>query len=139
MAIQVTALMHAGLRVGRSDEDIAKAKAFYQDMLGLETDGDRPEIPGIPGFWSNLNSGAQPQQVHIMGAEGASPVSRSARQDPTRAHLAFAVADMGAALAELDRRGVEYWIYESLVGRDSNQVFLEDPFGNMIELQQAKS
>lgn len=138
MAIQVTALMHAGLRVGRSDDDIAKAKAFYQDMLGLETDANRPEIPGIPGFWSNVDAGGRNQQVHIMGAEGASPVARSAKQDPTRAHLAFAVADTDAALAELDRRGIEYWVYESLVGRASNQIFFEDPFGNMIELQQAK-
>lgn len=138
MGIKVTALMHAGVRVGPSDDDIAKAKAFYQDMLGLETDGNRPVIQGIPGFWSNIHAGSRKQQIHVMGAEGESPQARSAKQDPTRSHIALAVESLPDAVAELEARGVEYWVYESLVGKASNQVFFEDPFGNMIELQQAQ-
>ena len=71
-----------------------------------------------------------------MGAEGESPVARSSKQDPTRMHIALAVEDIAEARAELTRQGVEFWVYESLVGRNSDQVFFEDPFGNMIELQQ---
>jgi glyoxylase I family protein len=139
MTIEVLEFLHAGVRVGPSAEDEAKAKAFYQDLLGLETDGKRPYIEGIPGFWSNINGGGdRSHQVHIMGAEGQSPVARSPKQDPTRAHVAFSVADLEAAKEELTAKGVEWWEFKALVGTASDQVFFEDPFGNMIELQQGK-
>jgi glyoxylase I family protein len=138
MTIQVLGLMHAGIRIGPTAEDETKAKQFYQDLLGLETDGKRPDIEGIPGFWSNVREGDRGQQVHIMGAEGASPVARSERHDPTRAHVAFSVADLEAARAELTAKGVDWWEFKALVGNASDQVFFEDPFGNMIELQQGK-
>ncbi len=139
MTINVTGFLHAGVRIGPTEEDATTAKNFYQDLLGLDTDGNRPYIEGIPGFWSNIRgSGDRSQQVHIMGAEGASPVSRSAKEDPTRAHVAFSVADLDAARQELTAKGVEWWEYKALVGSGSDQVFFEDPFGSMIELQQGK-
>lgn len=133
MALKVTGLMHTGLRIGPSDADIAKAEAFYGDLLGLKNDEKRPNIPGIPGFWAELPG---KQQIHIMGAEGQSPVARSDKQDPTRMHIALLVEDIAEARDELSRQGVDFWVYESLVGRNSDQVFFEDPFGNMFELQQ---
>ena len=136
MALKVTGLMHAGLRVGPSQEDLAKAEAFYNDLLGLNNDENRPNIPGIPGFWAKLPGQEPQQQIHIMCAEGRSPVARSDKQDPTRMHLALLVENIEEARAELQRHGVEFWVYESLVGRNSDQVFFEDPFGNMFELQQ---
>ena len=139
MTINVTGFLHAGVRIGPTEEDAAKAKQFYEGLLGLDTDGNRPYIEGIPGFWSNINgAGDRSQQVHIMGAEGASPVSRSPKEDPTRAHVAFSVADLDAAKQELTEKGVEWWEYKALVGKGSDQVFFEDPFGNMIELQQGR-
>lgn len=133
MALKITGLMHTGLRIGPSDEDIAKAEAFYGDLLGLKNDEKRPNIPGIPGFWAELPG---KQQIHIMGAEGQSPVARSDKQDPTRMHIALLVEDINEAREELTRQGVDFWVYESLVGRNSDQVFFEDPFGNMFELQE---
>ena len=139
MTIDVTGFLHAGIRIGPTEEDAAKAKTFYQDLLGLDTDGERPYIEGIPGFWSNINGpGDRSHQVHVMGAEGESPVARSAKEDPTRAHVAFSVADLDAARQELTAKGVEWWEYKALVGKGSDQVFFEDPFGNMIELQQGR-
>ena len=139
MALKIVGLMHAWLRVGPSDEDLAKAEAFYGDLLGLRNDETRPHIPGIPGFWAKLPGRDPDQQIHIFGAEGASPVARSDKQDPTRAHIALLVEDIDEAREELTRSGVEFWVYESLVGNNSDQVFFEDPFGNMIELQQRPS
>lgn len=136
MPIRITKLLHAGVRVGSGDENVKKAQDFYGDLLGLQRDVERPHIPGIPGFWINLRDGDRSQQIHIFGAEGVSPMGRSPKEDPTRHHIAYAVADLGEAEAELKRRGVYYWIYDALVGNASKQVFFEDPFGNMIELQQ---
>jgi len=134
--INVVKLMHVGVRVDPEDEVIRASSDFYSGLLGLETDVQRPEIPGIPGFWVNVNPGDRGQQVHVMGARGASPVSRSDKHDPTRGHMAFTVEDIGAARDELTSRSIEFWEYGSLVGDSSLQIFFEDPSGNVIELQQ---
>lgn len=137
MPIKVKGLLHAGVRIPPGDDDVAKATAFYGDLLGLEVDTERGHIPGIPGFWVNVQPGDRGQQIHVFGAEGKSPRAHSEKQDPTRPHMAFAVEDIEEAKAELSRRGIEFWIFESLVGKASLQVFFEDGFGNMVELQQA--
>jgi catechol 2,3-dioxygenase-like lactoylglutathione lyase family enzyme len=136
MPIRITKLLHAGVRVGPGDDNVKKALDFYEGLLGLERDQYRPHVPGVPGHWMNLNEGDRSQQIHLFGAEGVSPMGRSAKEDPTRHHIAYAVADLAEAERELEARGISYWIYDSLVGDASKQVFFEDPFGNMIELQQ---
>ena len=57
-------------------------------------------------------------------------------EDPTAPHVALAVEDIGEAQRELDRQGVQYWRMKGLVGEHSDQVFVRDPFGNLIELHQ---
>jgi catechol 2,3-dioxygenase-like lactoylglutathione lyase family enzyme len=52
-------------------------------------------------------------------------------------HVAFAVADFVETRAELDRMGTSYWVAEGIVGPQSQQIFMHDPAGNMIELHQA--
>ena len=136
MAIKIRKLLHAGVRIGPTEEDVVKAHDFYAGLLGLQHDGGRPHIPTIPGFWVNLAQDDTGQQLHIMGAEGMSKAARSEKHDPTRQHLAFAARDLAAARQELATREIEFWVYEGLVGRGSDQVFFEDPFGNVIELQQ---
>ncbi len=134
MPIKVLGLMHAGLRVPTDEKSLADAKTVYCDVLGLEVDPKRGHINGIPGFWANVQPGGQ--QLHIMGSDGQSPAARSEKHDPTRPHVALAVDDIEAAQAELAARGIECWVYESLVGKGSKQVFFDDGCGNMIELQQ---
>jgi len=136
MPIKVVGLLHTGIRIPTGDDDLAAAHAVYCDLLGLEVDDKRGHIQGVPGFWSNIRSGDRGQQIHIMGSDGASPAARSEKQDPTRPHVAFAVEDIDGAKAELTRLGIEFWVYESLVGKKSVQVFFEDGCSNMIELQQ---
>ena len=128
--------MHIGVRVDPDENSINEANAFYSDVLGLQIDTQRPEIKGIPGFWVNISDGDRTQQVHVMGATGASPVSRSKTEDPTRMHIAFAVENIDAACSLLAKKRVEYWEYGGLVGQASLQIFFEDPCGNMIELQE---
>ena len=139
MPIKVLGLLHTGVRIPPGDDDVTAARAFYGDLLGLEVDAERGHIPGIPGFWVNIRAGDRGQQIHVFGSDGQSPRARSEKQDPTRPHVALAVEDLDEAKAELTRRGIEFWVYESLVGKESLQVFFEDGFGNMIELQQSPS
>ena len=137
MTIKVVGLMHAGVRIAPERRDVKAALGIWTDLLGLQVDAERPHIAGIPGFWINLAKGDRSQQIHVFGAKGKSPRARSRKEDPTRPHVALAVEDLEAAKRELEQRKIKYWTYESLVGRASAQVFFEDGFGNMIELQQA--
>ena len=48
-----------------------------------------------------------------------------------------AVPDVQEAREELTRMGVDFWVTTGVVGPQSQQIFMYDPFGNMIELHQA--
>lgn len=134
MAVKVLELHHHGIRVGPSEVEANRALAFYRDVLGLAPDAGRPHIPGVPGFWMDVGGRAQ---IHLMGASGISKVAKGEGKDPTNPHVALAVPDIQEAKKELDRLGVAYWSIVGLVGPQAEQVFLYDPFGNMIELHAA--
>ncbi len=136
MPIKVLELHHHGIRIGTAADDMAKAQTFYGDVLGLQTDSGRPNIPGIPGFWMYVGNEGNSAQIHLMGAVGMSPLARGPKEDPTLPHVALAVEDIQEARRELDQRGIWYWQIQGLVGTQSEQVFVQDPFGNVIELHQ---
>ena len=136
MAIKVLELHHHGIRIGKEPEEVDKARQFYTEVLGLQADTGRPTIPGIPGFWLYVGAGDNTAQIHLMGAVGRSPMARSDKEDPTIPHVALAVEDIAEAKKELDQRGIWYWQIQGLVGQYSDQVFVQDPFGNVIELHQ---
>ena len=133
MAVKVLELHHHGIRVGASPEEVAKARTFYGDVLGLQHDAGRPHIPTIDGYWMDVGGTAQ---IHLMGVNGQSKFAKGPGQDPSLPHVALAVADIQETRKELDRLGVEYWVAESVVGPQSQQIFMKDPFNNMIELHQ---
>jgi catechol 2,3-dioxygenase-like lactoylglutathione lyase family enzyme len=97
---------------------------FYREVLGLG-DEDRPEIPGVPGHWHRVGD----QQLHLVGAP---PSGRAI--DPTGHHYCVAVDDLDAAIAELDARGIAY--RRAVQGASTVQIWVNDPAGNTIELQQ---
>lgn len=98
--------------------------AFYQDVLGLG-DEPRPEVPGIPGHWHTVGE----QQLHLVGAPpSGNPI------DTTGHHYCVAVDDLDAAIAELETRGIEY--VRAVQGESTVQIWIADPAGNTIELQQ---
>jgi catechol 2,3-dioxygenase-like lactoylglutathione lyase family enzyme len=136
MPIKVVELHHHGIRIGTQPQELEQARQFYTDVLGLENDADRPNIPGVPGFWIYVGQGDQTTQIHLLGATGQSPIARSAQEDPTLPHVALAVEDIEEARKELERRGIWHWSIQGLVGANSDQVFVRDPFGNVIELHQ---
>lgn len=136
MPIEVIELHHHGIRIGNTQKDAEKAREFYSGVLGLDTDPARPNIASIPGFWMYVGQGKNTTQIHLMGAKGMSPMARSKKEDPTLPHVALAVKDIQAARKELDERGIWYWSIQGLVGMNSDQVFVRDPFNNVIELHQ---
>ncbi len=136
MAVKVLELHHHGIRVGPSQTEVKKALSFYQDVLGLNPDPGRPTIPSIDGYWMDVGGTAQ---IHLMGVDGQSKFAEGPDKDPSHPHVALAVEDIQAAKAELERMGVSFWVTRGVVGPESQQIFMHDPFGNMIELHQAGS
>jgi catechol 2,3-dioxygenase-like lactoylglutathione lyase family enzyme len=133
MALKVLELHHHGIRIGPSKDEVAKGLRFYTDVMGLSPDPGRPVIPTIDGYWMDVGGTAQ---IHLMGVDGQSKFAKGPNQDPSRPHVALAVADIDEAIKELERLKVDYWLAESVVGPQSRQAFFYDPFGNMLELHQ---
>ncbi len=134
MAIKVLELHHHGIRVGATEVDADRALAFYRTVLGLSPDAGRPYIADIPGYWLDVGANAQ---IHLISAEGTSRLADGPGRDPAGPHVALAVADIQEARRELERLGVAYWSLKGVTGPETEQLFMQDPFGNVIELHQA--
>ena len=120
--MKVTRFHHVS--VNSNGTPVAAMVAFYRDVLGLG-DRPRPEIPGVPGHWHEVGD----QELHLVGA----PASGRGI-DPTGHHYCVAVEDLDAAIAELEERDIEY--VRAVQGEDTVQIWITDPAGNTVELQQ---
>ena len=133
MAIKIMAIHHAGVRIDADDGSMRKLESFYADVLGLKKDEGRPEIPGIPGMWINVG---EVGQIHLIGGDLPSRCAQRPGKDPTVPHVAFGVENIVETKAELDRLGADYWSLKGATGPDAEQLFLNDPCGNLVELHQ---
>lgn len=129
----VGGLHHVGVAVGASDSDIQKALEFYTEVLGLEVDSNRPNIRGLKGYF--LWAGGL--QIHLMGRddEGVSERAKDPLRDARQPHFALAVADIQQAYKVILRLGLEHMVVKGIIL--PFQLFLRDPYGNLIELHQA--
>jgi len=117
----VTALLHAGLLVS----DLARAKAFYESVLGLRVYPGRPDLP-YPGEWYELGGG---QQLHLMQLPNPDAGIARPEHGGRDRHIALAVADMAALKSRLEAAGVKYTASKS--GRVA--LFCRDPDSNTLE------
>jgi catechol 2,3-dioxygenase-like lactoylglutathione lyase family enzyme len=115
--MKVTRIHHAS--VNTRGTSLAAVRSFYADVLGLPA-APRPDL-GVDGVWFDTESGSQ---VHVIDAPAP-----GAGIDPIGNHYCLAVDDLDVAAGELERAGIEFF-------RAGDQVFLTDPAGNTIELQQ---
>jgi catechol 2,3-dioxygenase-like lactoylglutathione lyase family enzyme len=120
--VKVTRFHHVS--VNTAGAPLAEMVAFYGSVFGL-ADKERPDIPGVPGHWHAVGE----QELHLVGAPPA-----GAGIDPTGNHFCVAVEDLDAAIAELEAQGIEY--RRAVQGEGTVQIWIADPAGNTIELQQ---
>jgi catechol 2,3-dioxygenase-like lactoylglutathione lyase family enzyme len=100
-------------------------RRFYADLLGL-ADAHRPDIRGIGGQWLKVGDA----QLHLVDAQvSGDPI------DPVGDHWCVEVDDIDAARAELVALGSPY--VEGAQGRVV-QLWITDPAGRTLELQQAR-
>ncbi len=118
---EVTALLHAGLLVA----DLARARVFYESVLGLSVAPNRPDLP-YPGVWYELGGG---QQLHLMNLPNPDVASARPEHGGRDRHIALGVKAMAALKNRLDAAGVKYSVSQS--GRAA--LFCRDPDMNTLE------
>jgi glyoxylase I family protein len=118
--MRIRGLIHAAFLV----TDLDRAKRFYADVLGLK-EKPRPNFD-FPGAWYDLGE----CELHLMVTpEALTPADSRPRRDH---HVAFRVDDLEETRRALREAGLTF--RESSSGMPS--VFVRDPDGNLIELQQ---
>lgn len=105
--------------------DLARSRGFYEDVLGLRADPNRPQL-SYDGVWYDI---AANQQIHLM----VLPDPEAGLQRPAHGgrdrHVALAVSDMAKLTGRLDDAGVAYTLSKS--GRRA--LFCRDPDQNALE------
>jgi catechol 2,3-dioxygenase-like lactoylglutathione lyase family enzyme len=119
----ITGLDHVNLLIDAGDDTLARARKFYEDLLGL-TPLERPANTdsGQPGAWYQCGV----QQLHLTTEKDASAVNKKSRRHP-----AFRVADLEALRARLQQAGVEIIAGNRFPGQE--RFFVRDPWGNRLE------
>lgn len=105
--------------------DLARSRDFYEGVLGLHPDPDRPDI-GFDGVWYDI---AANQQIHLMQL----PNPEAGLQRPAHGgrdrHVALGVDNLDTLRTKLDQAGIAYTMSKS--GRTA--LFCRDPDGNALE------
>lgn len=118
MTAAISGLHHAQITIPEGAE--AAGRAFYCDLLGLAEIPKPHALTGRGGFWVQVGA----LQVHVGTEMG---VERTA----TKAHLAYAVADVAAWRERLAAAGFAPIEGIPLPGYDRFEC--RDPFGNRLE------
>lgn len=105
-------------------QDIRFALTFYQDILGLVPDPQRPDL-GYPGAW--LWVGAQ--QIHLLELPNPDPVEGRPAHGGRDRHMALTLKSLDPLRQALDGAGIAYTLSRS--GRAA--LFCRDPDGNALE------
>ncbi|PUB18441.1 VOC family protein [Yoonia sediminilitoris] len=113
----IKALDHIQLALPAGSED--DLRAFYCDALGMVEIPKPAPLRGRGGFWANAGE----LQVHFGVDLDFHPA--------TKAHLAFAVADIDALARDLADKG--YPVTWDTALPDVRRFFCNDPVGNRME------
>ena len=94
-------LDHVGIAVG----ELGEALSFYRDVLGLDVEAPE-EVPSQHVRAHFIPVGASTLELLEATADDSPIAKFVARRGPGLHHVCLRVEDIGAALAELKRRGV---------------------------------
>jgi catechol 2,3-dioxygenase-like lactoylglutathione lyase family enzyme len=116
--MRITGVDHVQVAVPRGAE--AEARAFYGGALGLEEVAKPEPLASRGGVWFQCGA----QQLHVGVEDDFRPAKK--------AHPALVVEGLDALAQSLAGAGFAYRPAEPLEGR--RRGFVDDPFGNRIEL-----
>jgi len=118
--MRVTAIDHVQLAMPPGAE--AEARRFYEQTLGIPEQPKPPHLAKRGGCWFERGD----LKVHL----GVESDFRAAK----KAHPAFLVEDLPKLKAALAAAGYTMKTDEPLEGYD--RIYVDDPFGNRIELME---
>jgi glyoxylase I family protein len=117
----ITGIHHATLLTS----DLAKSRAFYENVLGLHLARNRPQM-SFDGVWYDI---AANQQIHLMLLPNPEAGLRRPAHGGRDRHIAVGVKDLQKLKACLDAAGIPCTTSQS--GRRA--VFCRDPDQNALE------
>jgi catechol 2,3-dioxygenase-like lactoylglutathione lyase family enzyme len=118
--MRIIKLDHVQLAMPSGKEDAARA--FYQDILGIPEQIKPPHLAARGGCWFERG----PLKVHLGVEKDFVPARK--------AHPAFVVEDLPNLVARLERAG--YRVVEDQPLEGYERRYVDDPFGNRIELME---
>jgi catechol 2,3-dioxygenase-like lactoylglutathione lyase family enzyme len=123
----ITGIQHATFLTS----DLAKARIFYEEVLGLQPDTGRPNM-GFDGMWYCITPN---QQIHLM----VLPNPETGLQRPAHGgrdrHVALTVSNITQLIDRLEVAKVAYTLSQS--GRQA--LFCRDPDQNALEFVEVSS
>ncbi|TJZ54284.1 VOC family protein [Streptomyces piniterrae] len=113
--------------------DFTVVYRFYRDVLGL-----KPQFEAESGPYAKLSPDTGQAAIALQDRTQMADVLGRLRTEPEgyRALVVLRVDDLNAAHAELTSRGAEFTRGPSPMGDRMRVAYLEDPEGNLIELQE---
>lgn len=118
---EIERFLHASLLVA----DLARAREFYEGLLGLKPSPTRPEM-SFAGVWYDIGAA----QIHLICLPNPDPVGERPAHGGRDRHTALGVRGWETLCARLDAAGLPYTLSQS--GRKA--LFVRDPDGNALEL-----
>jgi lactoylglutathione lyase len=125
-----TQFIYTGIRV----RDLEASVRFYTGVLGMK-EIDRSTIAAAKGIVVNLGTEEGGHILELNYYEKGSPFDAKYTVGEGLDHLAFAVANLDAALAEAKKAG--HPMVQEIRAPTSRWAYIEDPDGNWIELCQS--
>jgi catechol 2,3-dioxygenase-like lactoylglutathione lyase family enzyme len=120
----LSSLDHVNIRTAR----VAAMRAFYEEVLGLRT-GPRPPF-SFDGAW--LYCGGSPV-VHLVDVAPDEAPTRLPQAALGLSHFAFAATGLAELVGRLRAAAVAHGL-RTVPGSGVQQVFLEDPDGNVLHV-----
>lgn len=125
----VTKLLHTRMRVN----DLERTVKFYEDALGLQVSRRHTSPRGAQLVF--LRTPGSDEEIELCQLPNSQPV----QVQPDLMHLAFAVDDLAAFAAQLQKKGYKLSDGPTQTGSGSIIAFIDAPEGYEVELiQKAK-
>ncbi|KAL3689754.1 hypothetical protein R1sor_016063 [Riccia sorocarpa] len=123
--LDFTGMHHVGLLC----ENLERSMKFYQEILGLELNPDRPadKLP-YRGAWFWIGD----EMIHLMELPNPDPVTGRPEHGGRDRHACVAIRNVEPLKRALEKAGVPYTMSKS--GRPA--LFARDPDGNALEFTQ---
>ncbi|HED15406.1 MAG TPA: glyoxalase [Gammaproteobacteria bacterium] len=123
MSTEITHIHHCSVLIS----DTEQALAFYQGVLGLTVNPDRPDL-GYPGAWLDVGD----QQIHLLELPNPDAGLERPQHGGRDRHVALVVNDLEWLIDRLQQSEILYSLSRS--GRRA--LFCHDPDGNALEFIQ---